>query len=546
MATIDLDAFPANGAENFNATARAAFVSHADAIEAINTEVEQATTDIAAHETAHEIDINAVRAEIDAVEDAVALATAGSYILVSVNDTTGGDLETKLVAGDNITFTTNNDGANETRTINAVVKDPMTEPTVQDVTAVAALSIDLSAGMVINLDHAEAVTSLAFTNEPDAGVVYIYRDGGTATAFNWGTILFERHQYPLFTTTNYCVVKLTKLGASEPWRGEVVSQTYFRGLAVGINSSPYILLYDKNGKKLTDPAALPPGIAQAVAFSPDGGLLAVGTNVTPYLKVYDTSDWSSVTVTGWGDTGAVYGLAFSHDGTKLAIAHSGTPYATVLAVADWSAVSIAGGALDGVGYCAAWNYADTRLAFGHATSNYLTVYNTSTWAKINITATKPPDIVHTIDFSPDDALFACGDADGYLSVYAASDFGTRHYYDRYVAAPVYFCKFTSDGNYIYTGNSTGLDYAPAILKMNVDGTTITQNTSFMPYAAGVIKGIAINDSDSFITICGTYGGEVVKSFIVNGGIETEVYNVIDATPSTRSSALAFSPIDLED
>ena len=40
-------------------------------------------------------------------------------VLVSSNDTTAGYLNGKLVAGDNVTFTENNNGSNETLTIAA-------------------------------------------------------------------------------------------------------------------------------------------------------------------------------------------------------------------------------------------------------------------------------------------------------------------------------------------------------------------------------------------------------------------------------------------
>lgn len=47
-----------------------------------------------------------------------------NYIIISSNDTTPGDIETKVLAGNGITMTTQNDGANETRTI------AMTDPRV--------------------------------------------------------------------------------------------------------------------------------------------------------------------------------------------------------------------------------------------------------------------------------------------------------------------------------------------------------------------------------------------------------------------------------
>lgn len=57
-------------------------------------------------------------AEVEAAVDAVAGLTAGSGVLVSSNDTTVGFLNGKLVAGSHVVFTENNDGGNETLTVN--------------------------------------------------------------------------------------------------------------------------------------------------------------------------------------------------------------------------------------------------------------------------------------------------------------------------------------------------------------------------------------------------------------------------------------------
>lgn len=71
--------------------------------------------------TTNSLIVNSVKTltEIESAVDAVTALTAGSGVLVSANDTTVGFLNGKLVAGTNITFVENDDGADETLTINA-------------------------------------------------------------------------------------------------------------------------------------------------------------------------------------------------------------------------------------------------------------------------------------------------------------------------------------------------------------------------------------------------------------------------------------------
>jgi len=56
-------------------------------------------------------------AQIDALQAAILAVTAANGSLISSNDNTPGFLNGKLVAGDGMTFTENNDGGNETMTV---------------------------------------------------------------------------------------------------------------------------------------------------------------------------------------------------------------------------------------------------------------------------------------------------------------------------------------------------------------------------------------------------------------------------------------------
>ena len=60
-------------------------------------------------------------------------------------------------------------------------------------------------------------------------------------------------------------------------------------LAVVHNGNPYITIYKRNGDtftKLSNPATLPTGIGNGVAFDPTGTYLAVGHGSSPYITIY--------------------------------------------------------------------------------------------------------------------------------------------------------------------------------------------------------------------------------------------------------------------
>ena len=65
----------------------------------------------------HESEIDALDARVTAVETAVAAAIAGSGVLISLNDTTVGVLNGKLIVTGFLILTENNDGGSETLTL---------------------------------------------------------------------------------------------------------------------------------------------------------------------------------------------------------------------------------------------------------------------------------------------------------------------------------------------------------------------------------------------------------------------------------------------
>jgi hypothetical protein len=106
-------------------------------------------------------------------------------------------------------------------------------------------------------------------------------------------------------------------------------------IAVAHPTTPFISAYPWSnigfGAKFTNPATLPTGNGNGVAFSPSGNDIAVAHTTSPFITAYP---WSG---SGFGtkytnpatlpaSTGN--GVAFSPDGANIAVGHSITPFIT--------------------------------------------------------------------------------------------------------------------------------------------------------------------------------------------------------------------------
>jgi hypothetical protein len=63
-------------------------------------------------------------------------------------------------------------------------------------------------------------------------------------------------------------------------------------MAVVHSGSPYLTIYKRSGDtftKLANPAALPAGTGNGVAFSADGTYMAVAHLITPFVTIYKRS-----------------------------------------------------------------------------------------------------------------------------------------------------------------------------------------------------------------------------------------------------------------
>lgn len=158
---------------------------------------------------------------------------------------------------------------------------------------------------------------------------------------------------------------------------------------------------------------LPYDNVQGVSFSPDGLLLALAR--APETEVIDTRTWEALPEPSISQGRAV---AFSPDGTELAVAIEYPASVARYSVADWS--DIASPPYSG-GTCHALAYSDSGvLAIGHAAAPYLTLWD----GPAELPVLEPPTApVHSLLWSGAGLLALSSSADQPALIYAAD--GTR-------------------------------------------------------------------------------------------------------------------------
>ena len=188
---------------------------------------------------------------------------------------------------------------------------------------------------------ASAVTGIPVFGAGDAGKAMVVNPG--ETGYTLGSV-----QAPLESGTNIKTINSTSLLGS----GDITVESFAAGdilLSARALSAPdwlpadgsaflqasYPDLYAAIGilksyppSKLSDPATLPTGIGQAVAFSSDDTYMAVAHSTYPYITTYKRSGdtFSKLSDPATFPTGDGNGVAFSSDDTYMAVAHAASPY----------------------------------------------------------------------------------------------------------------------------------------------------------------------------------------------------------------------------
>ena len=137
--------------------------------------------------------------------------------------------------------------------------------------------------------------------------------------------------------------------------------------------------------KLPDPAVLPTGTGNGVAWDPTGQYLAVAHGSSPYLTVYRREGDSLTKLPDPAvlPMGIGYGVAWDPTGQYLAVAYSNIPCLTVYRRDGDSLTKLPDPAVlpTGIGRGVAWDPTGQYLAVGHVSSPYLTVYKGFAWGE---------------------------------------------------------------------------------------------------------------------------------------------------------------------
>jgi WD40 repeat protein len=178
------------------------------------------------------------------------------------------------------------------------------------------------------------------------------------------------------------------------------------------------------GVKVTDPVDLPASGAYGNSWSPNGRYLAVGFDSSPYLIIYDWATGLPVKIADPATlpTNTVYGCSWSPDSRYLAVGHLTSPYVTIY---DWitgEPVKITNPATlpTGSGHKGEWSPDSRYLTLPHTTTPFITIYDWITGAPVKITnpATLPTGDGRSCSWTPDGKYLAVGhDVSPYVTIY---------------------------------------------------------------------------------------------------------------------------------
>ncbi len=291
-------------------------------------------------------------------------------------------------------------------------------------------------------------------------------------------------------------------------------------LAVGnTTTSPFLHICKRSGDTYTKLVNTYTGIANAVygvAWSPDGTYLAVAVSGTaPYLAIYKRSGdtFTKLTDPSVMPAGGAQGLTFSSDGVYLAVVHVGAPYITIYKRSGDTFTKLTDPAISpvGTGRSVAFSSDLTYLVVGHDSAPYITIYKRSgdTFTKLADPTALPTGIATGVAWSPDGTYLAVSQyTSPRLHIYKRSgdtftkltNPATMPPYDTWGVA------FSSDGTYLTVLH--GLSPYITIYKRSGDTFTKLADPAILPTGTGraacynpVYPHLAVaHDTSPFVTI----------------------------------------------
>jgi hypothetical protein len=248
---------------------------------------------------------------------------------------------------------------------------------------------------------------------------------------------------PVAVSANNTLMAI-KVSATK-WMANYLYQTglplSFQTIAVGTTNTPFVTTYPFSatgfGAKYADPATLPAGSGNGVAFSPAGDAIAVAHANTPFVTAYP---WSG---SGFGvkfanpatlPAGAGNGIAFNPSGNVVAVAEQTTPFIDAYA---WSSsgfgtrfsnpATLPASTSNSV----AFSPAGDAIAVAHFTTPFITAYpwsGSGFGTKYADPATLPATTGRGVAFAPaGDAIVVSSNSTPFIEAYAwsGSGFGTK-------------------------------------------------------------------------------------------------------------------------
>ena len=344
-----------------------------------------------------------------------------------------------------------------------------------------------------------AQASISFTGSSDSG-------GGTITSYTATSypsgITASASSSPIVVTglTNgtaytFTVCANSSLGykSAESSPSNSVTPSAEGVLIVGSISTPFIYAYlfsvNGFGSKFANPAVLPSGYSNGLAFAPDGSAISMAvTSATPYINNYS---WSAGFGTKYANpstlpTGAGNGVSFTPSSDAVAVAHGASPFVTAY---PWNA------------------------GFGTKYAN---------------PAVLPGGSGNAVSFSPTGTTVAIANYNGAgqsVCAYSwSSGFGTKY------ASPATLpgsttgsdIKFSPDGNSLLLALDTGANIAA--YAWNAGFGTKYANPSSLPGASGL--GVAFS-ADGTTAVVTSYDVPRLNAYPWNNGFGTKY-----AAPST--------------